>query len=148
VEYKIKFAQPCTPKYGFLNKGTVTVDDETVRVSGTQVREYFFWIAIFLFPLAITINRIIGMWLGMNLKLIPLALICAAIILYLYYRWKALFDPSVSVEKRSITNLRREGETVSFYIPGPEGASVTSVKVALKAKNEDEAVNLENELQS
>jgi hypothetical protein len=118
VEYKIKFDQLWTPKYGFCQAGTVGVDAETVHLSGTRV--YGLMLMGSLIPLASASNKIVGMWLGFQLKLIPLVVICAATLLILYYRKNLCLTLRFLSKKDSLQTLT---ETVRrsvsvFQAPG------------------------------
>ena len=96
MKYKIKLAQFWIPKYGIFQTQAVDVDSETIRLSGLRAQKL---LAFLLFPCAFALNRIIGAMVGFNLKLIPLIILCSAVLLILYYRWKSFIDAPVLVEK-------------------------------------------------
>jgi hypothetical protein len=144
MKYKIKSTQLWIPKYGIC-PGAVGVDTETVCLSGLRLQRLF---AVMIFPCAFALNGIAGVLLGFNLKVIPLIILCSVMFLIVYYRWKSFLDAPISVNKRLITNVERDRKNISFCLPNPEGMDKQSVKVSLKARNEDEAIKLENELRS
>jgi hypothetical protein len=145
MEYKVKLAQFRIPKYGLLQMHKIGVDSETVRLSGTRVQVLS---AIMVFPIVSGLNNFAGVFLGVRVKTIPLVVLCSAVMLFLYYRWRHFLSGPVVVEKRLLTNIGRDRKEISFCLPNPEGPDQQPVKVSLKAKNEDEAIKLENELRS
>jgi hypothetical protein len=146
MEHKIKFDQLWVRKYGFCVGASVSVDSETVRLSGMSIQGSL--LTVFVIPIVSFLNEMVGLWFGVMLKIIPLAVICVAVLLILYYTKKSRFEASASVEKRLITGVARNGRIVNLCLPDPTDASKPHVKVSLKAKNEEEATRLENELTS
>ncbi len=146
MEYKVRFAQFWIPKYGFSESGTVSVDAESVQISGTKVQGWL--LALLPLPCLFFVNDIAEIWLGVKLKQFVLLVIYGAYMCIAYFQWRSIFYASVSVQKRLITNLDRNRNMVGFLVPGPEGMAGGPVKVALKAKNEEEAERLEAELRA
>jgi len=148
AEYKIKYSGQFLgiPKYGFIGKGTVGAGSGMVRLAGQRIQAHL--LAVLFLPGVSALDEIVGIWFGAKLKLVPLLIICAAILLIVYYRWKPWFNVSVFVEKQFITNLGRSGKNVVFCLPDPSGTGGPPVKVSVKAKSEDEAMKIVEDLRS
>jgi hypothetical protein len=90
----------------------------------------------------------VGVWLGVYLKLIPLIIICVAVMLILHFKWKLFNKSTFYVQKRLITSVTRQGKKVRFCLPDPKEMGGPPVNVSVKAKSEEEAQEIESELRS
>jgi hypothetical protein len=149
MEYKVKYKHFWrNPKYGFVGKGTIRVESETVFLFGTwtkelHVRGLSVGLALFYMVLLAYLEAQ-GFWVDLTFwTSLFLVLVLSDII-----RKRKQAASPISLEKSLITAVARDHESISFWFPDTRAPSGRHVTVFLELKSEEEAAQLENELKA
>jgi hypothetical protein len=149
-EYGVKYLDPLQiPRHGFCGQGTLTINSARIRLSGTTLRGYCIFLLV-LFAVSF-FKHYAGLLLGVRLNPVPniviYLIICLAVLLILHYKWK-VFAGSSTYRKERIGNVVRDRRKVSFDVSGPSGTDERPIRVPVRARNEEEAAKIENELRT
>ncbi|MEW6350961.1 MAG: hypothetical protein AB1646_18035 [Thermodesulfobacteriota bacterium] len=146
MDYEVKVDHPWKLGHGLGKRVRVRVVPEAVHISGSTMGSWGY--CLIPLPCAIFLNALAGIFVGAQLTTIPLVVICSAISLIFFFKWKSLFFASVSVGKRLITGVVRDRNKVGLCVSDPRGTTRGPVNLVLELKNEDDAVKLETELRA